>query len=100
MFKFCCYISIPIGMTVAISGSPKNLEALIKNVRGSVCPRVRLFLSGNPGTSLTTEHGRDCVMCACMQRDYVMYPPEGPKPPTADELHDMVQKEQQRRRAA
>lgn len=33
VFKFCCYIAIPIGMTVAISGSPKNLENLIKNVR-------------------------------------------------------------------
>jgi protein PET100 len=63
VFKFCCYISIPIGMTVAISGSPKNLENLIKN------------------------------------RDYVVYPPEGPRPPTADELHELVKKEQQRRAA-
>jgi hypothetical protein len=32
VFKFCCYISIPIGMTIAISGSPRNLNSLIKNV--------------------------------------------------------------------
>ena len=33
VFKFCTYISIPIFMTLAIAGQPKNLEALIKNVR-------------------------------------------------------------------
>lgn len=41
VFKFCCYISIPIGMTVAISGSPKNLENLIKNVS---CVNEKLFM--------------------------------------------------------
>ena len=30
-FKFFCYISIPIGMTFAVAGSPANLEAIIKN---------------------------------------------------------------------
>jgi hypothetical protein len=46
-----------------------------------------------------SDHRIDLLLPA-MQRDYVNYPPEGPRPPTADELHDMVQKEQQRRRVA
>lgn len=100
VFKFCCYISIPIGMTVAISGSPRNLATLIKNVRalhllassgwppGHGCGRFFMLLSSAD------------ILLPAMQRDYVVYPPEGPRPPTADELHEMVQKEQQRRRAA
>ena len=33
VFKFACYVSIPIGMTYFISGKPEVLEAIIKNVR-------------------------------------------------------------------
>ncbi|KAK9819575.1 hypothetical protein WJX81_004058 [Elliptochloris bilobata] len=54
-FKFCCYISIPILMTYFIAGTPRNLEAIIKN------------------------------------RAYVVYPPEGPRPPTAEEMQERVQ---------
>ena len=32
VFKFGVYLAVPIFMTLAIAGSPKNLEALIKNV--------------------------------------------------------------------
>eukprot|EP00873_Tetraselmis_striata_P006584 jgi/Tetstr1/426848/TSEL_017062.t1 len=30
-FKFLCYLSIPIVMTVAVAGVPSNLEAIIRN---------------------------------------------------------------------
>ena len=32
VFKFCCYLSIPILMTYFIAGNPRNLEAIIRNV--------------------------------------------------------------------
>eukprot|EP00193_Tetraselmis_chui_P020278 CAMPEP_0177770756 /NCGR_PEP_ID=MMETSP0491_2-20121128/11131_1 /TAXON_ID=63592 /ORGANISM="Tetraselmis chuii, Strain PLY429" /LENGTH=71 /DNA_ID=CAMNT_0019288065 /DNA_START=143 /DNA_END=358 /DNA_ORIENTATION=- len=30
-FKFVCYISIPIIMTMAVAGVPGNLESIIRN---------------------------------------------------------------------
>lgn len=47
VFKFCCYISIPIMMTVFIAGNPRNLEAIIKNVRSfgtTVCEALEVLL--------------------------------------------------------
>ena len=32
VFKFCCYVSIPVVMTVFIAGNPARLEAIIRNV--------------------------------------------------------------------
>ena len=32
VFKFCCYVSIPVLMTVFIAGNPARLEAIIRNV--------------------------------------------------------------------
>jgi len=45
VFKFSVYLAVPIFMTLAIAGSPKNLETLIKNVRG-LPPLV--LLRGDP----------------------------------------------------
>ncbi|BDA43715.1 Uncharacterized protein DDB_G0276777 [Coccomyxa sp. Obi] len=59
VFKFGCYISIPILMTVFVAGDPARLEAIIRN------------------------------------RQYVVYPPEGPRPPTAEELHERIRKSKQ-----
>ncbi|CAL5221165.1 g3305 [Coccomyxa viridis] len=56
VFKFGCYLSIPVLMTVFVAGNPGRLEAIIKN------------------------------------RAYVVYPPEGPRPPTAEELIDRINK--------
>lgn len=33
VFKFCCYISIPIGTTFLVARDPEVLEKVIKNVR-------------------------------------------------------------------
>ncbi|KAK9820066.1 hypothetical protein WJX72_005676 [[Myrmecia] bisecta] len=60
VFKFACYISIPIGMTYAVAGNANNLEAIIKS------------------------------------RSYVVYPPEGPRPPSAEEMAARIKKEQQK----
>ena len=32
VFKFGCYLSIPVLMTVFVAGNPGRLEAIIKNV--------------------------------------------------------------------
>ncbi|CAK0781994.1 hypothetical protein CVIRNUC_005525 [Coccomyxa viridis] len=56
VFKFGCYISIPILMTIFVAGNPGRLESIIKN------------------------------------RAYVVYPPEGQRPPTAEELIDRINK--------
>ena len=47
VFKFSMYLAVPIFMTLAIAGSPKNLEALIKNVRHASFIMSGLF---RPGT--------------------------------------------------
>jgi protein PET100 len=61
VFKFGCYVSIPIVMTVAIAGSPDRLAAIIKS------------------------------------RSYVVYPPEGPRPPSADEMQEMIKQRKAQR---
>jgi hypothetical protein len=33
----------------------------------------------------------NCTGCLC-QRSYVVYPPEGPRPPSGDEIRDMIKK--------
>ena len=33
VFKFGCYLSIPVLMTVFVAGDPGRLESIIKNVR-------------------------------------------------------------------
>ena len=38
VFKFCCYVSIPVLMTVFIAGSPERLESIIRNVRRLALP--------------------------------------------------------------
>ncbi|KAG6555287.1 hypothetical protein Mapa_003330 [Marchantia paleacea] len=59
VFKFGCYISIPILMMSAFAYDPQNLERIIRN------------------------------------RSYVVYPPEGPRPPTGEEMREMIKKNKQ-----
>lgn len=32
-FKFTCYLSLPVFLTVVVAGTPQNLATIIKNVR-------------------------------------------------------------------
>ncbi|CAM6128025.1 unnamed protein product [Calypogeia fissa] len=59
VFKFGCYVTIPIVMMAVFAYAPKNLEKIIRN------------------------------------RAYVVYPPEGPRPPTGDEIREMLKKTKQ-----
>ncbi|CAI7908342.1 unnamed protein product [Closterium sp. NIES-53] len=59
VFKFACYVGIPIAMMVTFANNQDNLEAIIRN------------------------------------RAYVIYPPEGPRPPTAEEVRGLAQRRQQ-----
>ncbi|GAQ83426.1 hypothetical protein KFL_001470230 [Klebsormidium nitens] len=56
LFKFACYVGIPISMMVVFANNPDNLEKIIRN------------------------------------RQYVVYPPEGPRPPSGDEMAEIVKK--------
>ncbi|KAJ7557403.1 hypothetical protein O6H91_05G125400 [Diphasiastrum complanatum] len=56
VFKFGCYVSIPIFMMVVFANNSGNLEKVIKN------------------------------------RSYVVYPPEGPRPPSPEEIWEMAKK--------
>ena len=58
VFKFCCYVSIPVLMTVFIAGSPARLEAIIRNVRlPAVIPSLNALLQGSTGPLRTVRHG-------------------------------------------
>lgn len=59
VFKFGCYVGIPIVMMLAFANNSENLEKIIRN------------------------------------RAYVVYPPEGPKPPTAEEIRELAKKNKQ-----
>ena len=88
VFKFCCYISIPIMMTVFIAGNPRNLEAIIKNVRCFPSPSACRVRSRHAcALNMPTERHAMHVM---VQRAYVVYPPEGPRPPSAEELQERM----------
>lgn len=65
-FKFACYLSIPVAMTLAFAASPENLSAIIANVRPTTQPQL--------------------ASSRLSQRAYVVYPKEGPRPPSAEEL--------------
>eukprot|EP00897_Mesotaenium_endlicherianum_P005700 jgi/Mesen1/5158/ME000256S04344 len=54
VFKFGCYITIPIAMMLVFANNSGNLEKIIKN------------------------------------RSYVVYPPEGPRPPSGDEIRGLM----------
>ena len=89
VFKFCCYLSIPILMTYFIAGNPRNLEAIIRNVRLCsvvACCRTVLFLH-EYSAEATSVH----LSCMFRQRAYVVYPPEGPRPPSAEEMQERMQ---------
>lgn len=32
-FKFSCYVSLPVFLTIVVAGTPQNLATVIKNVR-------------------------------------------------------------------
>ena len=44
VFKFVCYVSIPVGMTYLIAGKPHVLEAIIKNVSYSLLEHYMLCI--------------------------------------------------------
>jgi len=61
VFKFACYLSIPILMTYFIAGNPRNLEAIIRNVRAqSLCPHCDMLTGTRAVTLLCVQMHRPC----------------------------------------
>ena len=82
VFKFGCYVAIPIFMTAAFVTNPDRLAAIIKNV--SQHPTVPL--SGwRPFCRSNNTH-------MLVQRAYVVYPPESQRPPSYEELVELRNK--------
>ena len=93
MFKFCCYVSIPVLMTVFIAGNPARLEAIIRNVLLLLIPCYTDQDAIMPCPRPTCVRVFQCqTMVMALQRAYVVYPPEGPRPPTAEELMERIAK--------
>lgn len=103
VFKFGCYISIPILMTVFVAGDPARLESIIRNVRF-----ILVLNTSSPynverrelETAFTVHGGKQRTIqtdpiSPHVQRAYVVYPPEGPRPPSAEELMERVKKSKQ-----
>ena len=70
------YLAVPALLTLTFVGVPENMQRVIANVRLPAClpaPR-RDKLTWRP------------------QRAYVVYPPEGPRPPTGEELQGQRRK--------
>ena len=82
VFKFACYLSIPVGMVYLIAGKPDTLEAVIKNARTSFSLHCLLHVAVSEVVSI-------------LQRSYVVYPPEGPRPPTAEQMAEIMRKREQ-----
>ena len=75
VFKFGCYIAIPIFMTAAFVTNPDRLAAIIKNVS-------KLFGRPQPIPMSSTDR-------ILLQRAYVVYPPESQRPPSYEELVEL-----------
>ncbi len=61
VFKFACYLSIPILMTYFIAGNPRNLEAIIRNVRAqSLCHHCDMLTGTRAVTLLCVQMHRPC----------------------------------------
>lgn len=76
-------------MVYAVAGNPDNLERVIKSVSTSFA-RLSKQVQKDPGA--------DCRPCDLLQRSYVVYPPEGPRPPTADEMAEIMKKQKDNRK--
>ena len=60
-------------MTAAFVTNPDRLAAIIKNVRAKLC--------GNFSLCQLPHYSTDVPPCCILQREYVVYPPEGQRPP-------------------
>ena len=98
VFKFGCYISIPILMTIFVAGNPGRLESIIKNVLplDPLSPCIMMKASHEPIRTMSVSQAHKDVLIVpsldFVQRAYVVYPPEGQRPPTAEELIDRINK--------
>ena len=82
IFKFSVYVTIPVLLTVAFAASPQNLQAIISNVRADwpPCATSRIGAVVAPLTQPRVSFP---------QRAYVVYPTEGPRPPSSDEIREL-----------
>ena len=85
IFKFSVYVTIPVLLTVAFAASPQNLQAVITNVRAGWLRRA----GAHAARRLCASHA---TTARPPQRAYVVYPTEGPRPPSADEIRKMRQR--------
>ncbi|KAI5649330.1 hypothetical protein M9H77_35335 [Catharanthus roseus] len=79
--KFAVYVTVPIGLMYFFANNTKNLQkfmgTLIKDSTQKQEQNV-VFRSGTGQLSST--------MLGSILRQYVVYPPEGPLPPSPEEL--------------
>lgn len=92
MFKFALYVSIPVVMTALVAGNADVLETIIKNV----CPRIdvtsKFEASHNAFTLPYIQLSN--LYVGRVQRSYVVYPPEAPRPPSLEEFKEMAKAKQ------
>lgn len=76
VFKFGLYVSIPIALSWIVLGDHQVLNAIIRHVR---CMRFVYAANTRPP-----------------QKSYVVYPPEAPRPPSVEELQELIQAKKDR----
>ena len=102
VFKFACYVGIPISMMSVFANNPDNLEKVIRNVSTTFIS-IRIKHVGCGSISCFSFHANDSNMIAIsmncvfvftceLQRSYVVYPPEGPPLPPPEEIREMIRK--------
>lgn len=76
--QLTCDSGVPVGLTVGFAVTPKNLDAAIRN-RACACCRIQRY------AFFLYKSLEDGLTCSLTHLD-VVYPREGQRPPTADEL--------------
>jgi hypothetical protein len=91
VFKFAIYLGVPIGLVALVVYTPANLQAIIESVSFPALPVCCICAGVLPHLLLTVPLSRSFAS-PLVQKSYVRYPPEGPRPPTLEELQEKLKK--------
>jgi hypothetical protein len=96
-FKFALYVAIPAALTWTVVTNTGVLNAIIKEVREMrgecffFCRSERRRRGDKPTrTHVPDTHPTNPFHPRAPQRSYVVYPPEGPRPPSPETVHSIA----------
>ncbi|CAL5392694.1 unnamed protein product [Camellia sinensis] len=79
--KFAIYVTVPIGLMYFFANNTNNIQKFMGNLGSQ-----RMFIPFLPEIILPNQ----TLPCFADGRSYIVYPPEGPRPQSPEELREMA----------